>query len=448
MVRRLGLALGGALGFVLLLIGAAFAFAQTGPGQRAISAALERALAGPETRVEVVGLEGLVPFDLRLTRLTIADPEGVWLELAGLHLSWSPTALLRGRLEVSALGADRIKLSRLPPTSPATSDEPFRLPELPTWLPPVALDRLALPQIELGPEVLGEAASFSLAGRLTGSDDGRTVVLALDAERVDRPTASATLDARLSLDPAALDLTLNAAETGGLLARLSGRPDAGDFTLRLAGSGPLDAWTGDLKVDVERLASADAKLKIALAAQPTIRPRRRPAAGPGPAARAAGGPPGRASRPGAHRHPDGSPAAERAGPAGRDRERHAHRPGRARFRPGPAFGGGRPGAARAGAGRSAAPGAACGRAQRPSGRRGRAPAAERPVDARDRGARHRSDRGSSGSRPRSTSRCPSRLRSRSRGPAAWRDCGCLRACRCRWRTSPGIWRSRAGRTAR
>ncbi len=270
MVRRVGLALGAVLGLVLLLIGAAFVLAQTGPGQRAIGAALERVLSGPGTRVEVAGLEGWVPFDLRLGKLRVADPEGVWFEAGGLRLSWSPAALLRGRIEVAELSAEQIRLVRPPPTSPAANNEPFRLPELPTWLPPIALDRLALPEIELGPEVLGEAASFSLAGRLTGSDDGRAVVLALDAERVDQPTASATLDARLGLDPAALELTLSAAETGGLLARLSGRPDAGDFTLRLTGSGPLDAWTGDLELDAERLASADAKLRVALVEQPTI----------------------------------------------------------------------------------------------------------------------------------------------------------------------------------
>ncbi len=270
MVRRVGLALGVALGLALLLIGAAFAFAQTGPGQRLIGAALERVLAGPGTRVEVAGLTGLVPFDLHVAALRVADPEGVWLEAEGLRLTWSAAALLRGRVEVTAVGADRIQLLRLPPTAPAADDQPFRLPELPTWLPPIALDRLSVPRIELGPEVLGEAASFSLAGRLAGSDDGGALVLALDAERVDQATASATLDARLSLDPAALDLTLNAAETGGLLARLSGRPDAGDFTLRLAGSGPLDAWTGDLQLDAERLAHADAKLEIALAEQPRL----------------------------------------------------------------------------------------------------------------------------------------------------------------------------------
>ncbi len=270
MIRRVGLALGVAVGLVLVLIGAAFAFVQTGPGQRLIEAALERVLASPGTRVEVAGLAGLVPFDLHVAELRFADPQGVWLEAEGLRLIWSPAALLHGRVEVAALGADRIKLLRRPPTSPAADDEPFRLPELPTWLPPIAFERLSVPQIELGPEVLGEPATFSLAGRLAGSDDGRAVRLALDARRVDQPTARAKLDARLDLEPAALELTLDAAETGGLLARLTDRPEAGDFTLHLSGSGPLDAWTGDLKLDAARLASADAKLAVALVDQPRL----------------------------------------------------------------------------------------------------------------------------------------------------------------------------------
>ncbi len=268
MVRRVGLAVGVALGLVLCLIGAAFAFAQTGPGQRLIGAVLERVLSSPQTRVEVTGLGGFVPFDLHLAELRLADPEGVWLEAEGLRLTWSPSALLHGRVEVATLGADRINLRRPPPT--AANDEPFRLPELPGWLPPIALERLSVPQIELGPEVLGEAATFSLTGRLAGDQDGRAVVLALDAERVDRPTARAALDARLGLDPAALELTLDASETGGLLARLTGRPEAGDFSLRLRGSGPLDAWTGDLKLDAAGLAQADAKLAVALVDQPKL----------------------------------------------------------------------------------------------------------------------------------------------------------------------------------
>ncbi|HEX3209094.1 MAG TPA: hypothetical protein VHQ91_06925, partial [Geminicoccaceae bacterium] len=266
MLRRVGLALGAGLGLVLLLIGAAFALAQTGPGQRVLQASLERALSGSGTKVEIDGLRGLVPFDLRLARLGFANAEGLRFEISDLHLAWSPAALLHGRIEIPALTAERIRLDHL-----SSSDEPLRLPELPRSLPPIVVERLAAPQIELGPDVLGEPATFSLAGHLAGSDDGRAVVLGLDARRIDQPTASASLDGRLNLDPAALQLRLDATETGGLLARLSGRPNAGDFNLHLAGSGPLDAWTGDLRLDAERLARADARLKITFAQRPQLR---------------------------------------------------------------------------------------------------------------------------------------------------------------------------------
>ncbi len=266
MARRIGLALGLALGLVLLLLVCVFALAQTGPGKRLMAAALERALASPGSTVEVQGLEGLIPFDLRLARLTMADDRGKWLELDGLRLSWSAAALLHGRLQVDDLSAQRIELARY-----STSEEPFRLPELPRWLPPTVVERLAVERLALGPEVLGEPATFTLSGRLASSDNGRAATLSLDARRVDQATARASLEARLDLDPATLKLTLTAEETGGLLAALSHRPEAGNFSLKLTGSGPLDAWRGDLRIEAEHLASADARLEIALTDQPTLR---------------------------------------------------------------------------------------------------------------------------------------------------------------------------------
>ena len=54
------------------------------------------------------------------------------------------------------------------------------------------LERLAVERIELGPAVLGEAAIFTLSGQLAAGADGRPRCLALDAERLDEPTARAS----------------------------------------------------------------------------------------------------------------------------------------------------------------------------------------------------------------------------------------------------------------
>ena len=273
MARRIGLALGLALGLVLLLILAVFGLAQTAPGKRLLAEQVERALTGPEMSAEVSGLDGFLPFDLRLARFALADGTGPWLELTDLHVSWSPRALLHGRLEIEDVSAAALRLQRLPPSAPeeTTDDAPFRLPELPESLPPVTLERLAFERIEIGPEVLGQAASFTLAGRLATTDEGRGAALTLEAKRLDQATAQASIDARLDLSPAALDLTVSASETGGLLAALTQQPQAGDFSLKLKGAGPLDGWSGDLELVAEGLAHAAARLDIALADAPTVR---------------------------------------------------------------------------------------------------------------------------------------------------------------------------------
>ena len=207
MARRVGLALGIALGLLIAAVIAAYAFAQTPAGKRFISAQLERALAGPETAVEVTGLAGQIPFDMSLDRLALSSGEGVWLEVEGLRLAVSPAALLRGRLEVERLSAERVRVLRPPPAAPEEVDtEPFRLPELPDSLPPVVVQKLAVERIELAPTVLGESAVFTLSGQLAAADDGRSAALELSARRVDQATAQAALNARLELDPAALQL--------------------------------------------------------------------------------------------------------------------------------------------------------------------------------------------------------------------------------------------------
>ncbi|HEX5795895.1 MAG TPA: hypothetical protein VFY19_08640, partial [Geminicoccaceae bacterium] len=272
MARRVGLALGVALGLILLALVAGYGLAQTTGGKRFISAQLERALAGPERSVEAAGLEGRVPFDMRLARLTFADDEGVWLEVEGVRLDLAPAALLRGRLVVEEVSAELIRVLRPPPATPdEADDEPFRLPELPDSVPPLVVERLAVERIELAPAVLGEPAAFTLAGRLASGEDGGSAVLALSAERVDRPTARAALDARLDLDPAALELALSVEETGGLLAAASARPEAGALALRLSGAGPLDGWVGNLELQAESLASAEGRLEVELAEQPRVR---------------------------------------------------------------------------------------------------------------------------------------------------------------------------------
>ena len=105
MVRRVGLALLVALALVLLLIAGVVGLAQTGLGKRMIAERLGDLLSTPEIAVEITGLQGIVPIDMRLRRVTAADPDGVWLAVEDVRLAWSPGALLRGRIWIDEISA-------------------------------------------------------------------------------------------------------------------------------------------------------------------------------------------------------------------------------------------------------------------------------------------------------------------------------------------------------
>jgi translocation and assembly module TamB len=271
MVRRVGFALLMALALVLLLLAGAIGTAQTGLGKRLIADRLSALLSTPEMAVQISGLQGTVPIDMRLGRITAADAQGVWLEVDDARLAWSPGALWRGWIWIDELSAARIGVTRLPSSEPAPEPaEPFRLPQLPDWLPPTTLQQLSVAELDLGQEVLGQPASFALRGHLDTSEDGGSANTALALERIDQPTASVNLDATLQLEPPTLDLAVKAEESGGLLAALTGDPEAERFTLALTGKGPLDGWKGDLRVDAQGLARAEAAIGIALDDTPRL----------------------------------------------------------------------------------------------------------------------------------------------------------------------------------
>ena len=122
MIRRIGLMLLWALALVALAC-RRIRLAQTAPGKRLIAELLGRALSSADTTVRLTGLDGLIPFDFRLAQLRVADAQGAWLELDDLRASASPSALLRGRLEIERLSARRLATSRLP-QGEETGDEP------------------------------------------------------------------------------------------------------------------------------------------------------------------------------------------------------------------------------------------------------------------------------------------------------------------------------------
>lgn len=263
-----------AIGLLLILLIGAIGFLQTGTGKRLFASELSSRLSSPESGIEIAELEGWIPLDMRIGAFQLFDREGVWLKGDGVRLDWSPSALIGRRIQVDEISAERVEILR-PPLSeeepePA-GDEPFRLPEMPTSLPPIAIERLAIPEIVLGAALLGETATFALEGSVRANERGDGAIAKLNLERTDQPTALVTLDGTARLEPPTLDLTLEAVESGGIIAALAGRPEIGNVDLRLEGEGPLDDWSGHLRAEVDGLALAEADLDLALVEEPRLR---------------------------------------------------------------------------------------------------------------------------------------------------------------------------------
>lgn len=263
------------LGLALLLVlVAAFGFVQTGFARQQIETALERSLTGQGQKAEVSGLGGLLPFAVRLERLRLSDDRGTWLEVDKAHADLAPTALLAGRVEVRELGAERIALERLPQTPAAAEPAPAvgvpELPALPETLPPVRVERLSVPRLELGAPLLGRAAVLAVEGRAGVEGDGRRLAARLGVERIDERTAELALDAALDLAARTLELKLLADERGGLVAAATGLERAGPARLRLEGGGPLARWQGSLDAAVEGLGKLDGRLALALEGLPGV----------------------------------------------------------------------------------------------------------------------------------------------------------------------------------
>ncbi|MEO1285799.1 MAG: hypothetical protein AAFV92_13090, partial [Pseudomonadota bacterium] len=70
---------------------------------------IQDALSDTSREVRVIGFRGALSSNATLEQLTIADDDGIWLSLEDASLVWSRAALLRGRLVVDELTADRIE---------------------------------------------------------------------------------------------------------------------------------------------------------------------------------------------------------------------------------------------------------------------------------------------------------------------------------------------------
>ncbi len=228
---------------------------------------LQERISAPGRVIRVSGVEGALSSQARIGSLTIADDQGVWLELTGVEIDWTRRSLLLGRVNINRLAVEEVDVRRRPvPHEPTLAERlpepeatPFSLPELPVS---VQVQELALEEILLGEPLVGQEARLSATGSADLARGELDAELAVN--RLDAAGGTLALDFAFSNSTRELALDLQLQEPqGGVVATLLDIEDRPPIDVRLQGAGPLDELDVDFSFDAgdTRIASGAVELR-------------------------------------------------------------------------------------------------------------------------------------------------------------------------------------------
>jgi len=212
---------------------------------------VEDQLSGPNRQIRIGNIQGVLSSNATIGSITIADREGVWLQITNARIVWTRSALLLGSLDIDTLAADKIDVIRKPLPEegmPAPEAGGFQLPELPLS---VTLDQLDVPRITFGDDLFGLKSEIGVTGRLSLS--GGSLDTALNVRRLDGPGGDLALTATYANASRELNLDLALNEpANGMVANVLGVDGRPPMALALKGAGPLDALNLNLTLDADQ----------------------------------------------------------------------------------------------------------------------------------------------------------------------------------------------------
>jgi translocation and assembly module TamB len=261
------------VGLPVVLCTAVLVLANTDYGRRLIESNTARLTDGG---VVLQGLAGRFPDRLRLARLELRDPQGLWLQADDLQLNWWPVPLIRKHARVDLLQASRVHIERAPAY-------PQRTPPRPSsglWLHRLRVDKLDIQRLELGAPLTGSPVALRLQG-IASITSWLQASGQLTAQRLD--DVPATYRVLLRIDRTRVRGQLDLEEdANGPLTHLIQLPDLGTLSVHMTLDGPRDAVVtqlalhgGALQGDIHGTLDMNARaaaLQVALEA-PAMSPR-------------------------------------------------------------------------------------------------------------------------------------------------------------------------------
>lgn len=170
-------------------------------------------------RINVEGLKGDLFDDFTLSRVTVTDRDGVWLEARNVRVDWSYWPLLTRRFHATDISADVIRLIRQPVLDPPSGEPPS-----PQALS-IDIDRFSA-NVELMEGFSKEYGRWSLSGDADIPRRGAKSA-SVNAASLNRPGDFLRLAATFGgkLEDTRLNLRANEAQGGPLAGALGYSPD-------------------------------------------------------------------------------------------------------------------------------------------------------------------------------------------------------------------------------
>ena len=190
-------------------------------------------------RIAIGRIDGSIYGNARLSDVSLADPQGVFVRVPEAELDWRPVNWITSGLDIRELTLRRGTLLRMPKLKPGAPDAPI----LPGF--DIRIDHLAIERLSVAKEVLGQARRVDLTAGVR-IRKGRALIRA-DGKLGGDDRLYALLDAEPDRDR--FDLKLDyAAPKGGLLAGLAGLQDG--LQLGIGGAGSWRHWDGALLAQI------------------------------------------------------------------------------------------------------------------------------------------------------------------------------------------------------
>ncbi len=223
---------------------------------------LEDNLSTETRKIRLSGVNGVLSSSATVERITISDPEGIWLQIEDARIVWNRSALLRGRVEVEELAARKISIPRGPIADPNALPEaeaqPLKLPELPVS---VALGGLEIEELSFGESLFGLAAIVQVSGDLSIVEGQFETTL--EMERLDGPGGALSLQASFDGATEELAVDLDFAEPpDGVVANALNLPGKPSVNLDIEGRGPLSDLSINLDLAVDGAQLVDGNLRL------------------------------------------------------------------------------------------------------------------------------------------------------------------------------------------